>query len=99
MPQPKIKKALLPIANLDPRPGQSAGAAALDEQPLLDAYSRAIINAVDQVSPAVVNIDVRQQVKARGAGPGSARQRLRFYLYTGRLYSHQQPCGEPGVPY
>jgi S1-C subfamily serine protease len=66
MPQPKSKKTLRSIANLDPNPGQGAGAAPLDEQPLLDAYSQAIISAVDRVSPAVVNIDVRQQVRARG---------------------------------
>jgi S1-C subfamily serine protease len=66
MPQPKNKKSLIPVANLDPSPGQRAGAAALDEQPLLDAYSQAIISAVEQVSPAVVNIDVRQRVRVRG---------------------------------
>lgn len=66
MPQPKTKKILRSLANIDPNPGQSAGAAVLDDQPLLDAYSQAIINAVDKVSPAVVNIDVRQQVRTRG---------------------------------
>lgn len=65
MPQSKIIKPLHPIANLDPTPGQGAGAAALDEQPLLDAYSRAIISAVEKVSPAVVNIDVRRQIRSR----------------------------------
>ncbi|MDD2901615.1 MAG: trypsin-like peptidase domain-containing protein [Syntrophales bacterium] len=66
MLQPKSTKAFRTIANLDPNPGQRAGTGQLDEQPLLDAYSRAIISAVDKVSPAVVNIDVRRQVKARG---------------------------------
>jgi len=66
MPQTRISKTFRTIADLDPSPGQRAGANQLHEQPLLDAYSQAIINAVDQVSPAVVNIDVRQQVRARG---------------------------------
>lgn len=66
MPQPKMKKKLRSLANLHPGPGQSAAAAPLNEQPLLDAYSQAIIGAVEKVSPAVVNIDVRQQVRAQG---------------------------------
>jgi S1-C subfamily serine protease len=66
MPQPKIKKTLLSLVDHHSGPGQSAATAALSEQPLLDAYSQAIIAAVAKVSPAVVNIDVRQQVKARG---------------------------------
>lgn len=35
------------------------------DQPLLDAYSRAVVDAVEQVAPAVVTIDVRKH----GAGP------------------------------
>jgi S1-C subfamily serine protease len=66
MPQAKMKKMFRSLANLDPGPGQSAGNTALNEYPLLDAYSQAIIAAVEKVSPAVVNIDVRQQVRARG---------------------------------
>jgi S1-C subfamily serine protease len=41
---------------------------------LLDAYSRAVVSAADQVSHSVVNIDVRKQVPGRGetrAGSGS----------------------------
>jgi len=35
------------------------------DEKLLDAYSQAVINVVELVSPAVVNIDVQRQVKIR----------------------------------
>lgn len=37
------------------------------DEKLLDAYSQAVISVVQKVSPAVVNIDVQQQLKGRRA--------------------------------
>lgn len=43
----------------------SAGLAP-DDSALLDAYSRTVVGAVARVSPAVVNIDLKQRIKLRG---------------------------------
>ncbi len=37
-----------------------------DDSELFDAYSRTVVSAVARVAPAVVNIDVKQRVSARG---------------------------------
>jgi S1-C subfamily serine protease len=42
-----------------------ASAAPANDELLLDAYSRAVIGAVEKVSPSVVNIEVHQSVRAR----------------------------------
>ena len=36
-----------------------------DDSELLDAYSRTVVSAVARIAPAVVNIDVKQRVRAR----------------------------------
>src|SRR5579871_6113240 len=42
-----------------------------EDQELLDAYSRAVIDVVDRAGPAVVRIDVRHNGDPRRAGSGS----------------------------
>jgi len=42
-----------------------------DDQALLDAYSRAVIDVVDRVGPAVVRLDAKASEERRHAGTGS----------------------------
>src|SRR5271170_6302410 len=51
-------------------PEGSAPANPADDQALLDAYSRAVIDVVDRVGPAVVGLSVRAEKARGGAGSG-----------------------------
>ena len=54
-------------AILDPRP---VGESAPEQSEILDAYSRAVIGAVNEIGPTVVNVEV-QAANGRRAGSGS----------------------------
>src|SRR5580693_9048841 len=46
----------------------------VDDDPLLDAYSRAVTGTVERVSPSVVNIEVHQSAGRTGSGEPSERR-------------------------
>src|SRR5436305_2008186 len=66
---------VIPLLGMIPdesQPSSSAAPSVQDEE-LLDAYSRAVVGVVDKVGPAVVSVTVRSRGNAgrRGAGAGS----------------------------
>src|SRR5712671_5382625 len=63
---PAIPMLDRPTSHLDGPP-----AVPPDEQALLDAYSRAVIDVVERVGPAVVRLDVTSDQERRGGGTGS----------------------------
>ncbi len=52
------------------RPAAAAQAVPAEDQALLDAYSRAVIDVVDRVGPAVVGLAVRADKSRGGSGSG-----------------------------
>src|SRR5260370_41146731 len=57
-----------------------------DDQALLDAYSRAVIDVVERVGPAVVRLDLASERRRDGAGSGGV------VAPGGRLLTHS-PVG------
>ena len=60
---------------------------------LLDAYSGAVIGALERVAPAVTFIEVVHHGPPRGAGRRAAGQRLGIPVHARRLFVDQQSCG------
>jgi S1-C subfamily serine protease len=63
-----------PLADFPGAVIQPGGNAALEDSALLDAYSRAVVGAVEKVSPSVVNIEVHQSVPSRRSSEPQERQ-------------------------
>lgn len=61
---------LVPVAGeTEPVPSAAPPPAASDEE-LLDAYSRAVVHAADEVGPSVINIEVYRRGQRQGTGSG-----------------------------
>ncbi len=73
------KKVLRLLSNETPRGGEARtlDSAHPSDEGLLDAYSQAVINAAEKVSPSVVNLDVRANPRGRQGNPYRQPEELR----------------------
>src|SRR6185436_21052084 len=73
-------------AELEPAPMTTQ--AGLDESPLLDAYSSAIIQAVDRVAPAVVHLEITARTTGRRRGESGGSGSGFFFTPDGFLVTN-----------
>jgi S1-C subfamily serine protease len=73
------KKILRLLSNDERKAGQARTLDAVhpSDEDLLDAYSHAVINAAEKISPSVVNIDVRKTSRGRQITPLRSPEELR----------------------
>jgi S1-C subfamily serine protease len=72
-----MKPILHLVSNESFNTASSGNGSRIDDADLLDAYSAAVIQASDKISPAVVNIEVQHKPKERGAVPARGANPLR----------------------
>src|SRR5260221_8994297 len=91
-----VRSSLDQPAELSPRPA----AAPVSDAALLDAYSRTVIEAVEKVGPAVVNIEVVMSQEARGGRPSPGRDEGRRGSGSGFVFTPDGfiPTNNPFLP-
>jgi S1-C subfamily serine protease len=71
-----------PLANYSEPIVEGAGNTSTSDRGLLDAYSQAVVGAAEQISPAVVKIDVAQTGRARNGEPRERQSGGSGFIFT-----------------
>jgi S1-C subfamily serine protease len=73
---------LYPLADYSEPVVQPSPARVLDDSPLLDAYSNAVVGAAENLSPSVVKIDVAQSARSRSGEPRERQSGGSGFVFT-----------------